>query len=241
METPQALGRSPLLWTNRNREIVHALTLKVRYLSLPQIARHWWSDTATGQRKVRQALAPLVASGYLERRDVMVEPELELREPVCVWHPGEPAPRFGAVSYQLQSRWRTARRGPEGGIEVVPIVTATKKAAVRFGGFARGIARPDQVGHDLHCSQIYLRLAATDPAAAAAWAFEETLQYWRKRGAGRARGEEKPRREKLPDAALMDQEGNIRMVVEFGGRYDAKRVEKLHVWCEALSYPYQLW
>ncbi len=232
---------SPIVWTDRRREIVHALTLKVRYLSLSQLARHWWSDTPAGQRKVRQAVSSLVSAGYLERRDVMVEPALDLREPVFVWHPGDHEPRFGAISYQLQSRWKTAARGPEGGIEVVPIVTATRKAAVRFGGFARGIARPDQVGHDLHCSQIYLQLAREDPTAAAAWTFEETLQYWRRRRSSGERNEGRPLREKLPDAALVDREGNIEMVVEFGGRYDAKRVEKLHVWCEALSYPYQLW
>jgi hypothetical protein len=241
MLTMQPQGKSPIVWTERNREIVHTLTLKVRYLSLSQIARHWWADTPTGARKAREALGPLIAAGFIERRDVLAEPELALREPVFVWRPGELAPSFGAISYRLQSRWERAARGPERGICVTPIVTATKKAAVRFGGFARGVPRPDQVGHDLHCTQIYLQFAQTDPAAAAAWTFEESLTYMRKRGLVKPNDEKRPRREKLPDAVLMDEEGNIEMVIEFGGRYDAKRVEKLHVWCEALSYPYQLW
>jgi len=39
----------------------------------------------------------------------------------------------------------------------------------------------------------------------------------------------------------VDAAGNVAWVLEFGGGYDAARVEAFHVDCAARNLPYQLW
>ena len=85
-----------------------------------------------------------------------------------------------------------------------------------------------QATHDLHVVQIYLRLWQADPGLAALWVSEERFAPER-------------RREKLPDAVLRDTAGNLILVIEFGGAYDAKHVERVHLDCVTRSLPYELW
>jgi hypothetical protein len=50
------------------------------------------------------------------------------------------------------------------------------------------------------------------------------------------------RGEKLPDAVLADGPGaRPRLVLEFGGAYDATRVRHFHQSCLDEQLPYQLW
>ena len=47
--------------------------------------------------------------------------------------------------------------------------------------------------------------------------------------------------EKRPDALLVGPGGQPRLVVEFGGRYDAARVRDFHQDIARRDLPYQLW
>ncbi len=213
--------------TDRDREILLSLTHKVRLLSLDQIARTWWNSSPTGIVNARKRLAILTDNNtpssdlLLRRLRANTHPELNLGGPVLSWNPGELTPDFGALSYRLKSRWTEA-------IRPTTIYVATERAARYFGGFGGKLRRPLQVTHDLHVAQIYLHLFQTNQEAAGAWVSEEQF------------GPER-RHQKLPDAVLRDKNGQITRVIEFGGSYDPKHVERVHWDCVTRSLPYELW
>ena len=207
--------------TERDREILIALTLKVRLLSLHQIARTWWKDSATGIANTRKRIKQLEDAGYIARVTSHIHPELPLEAPLIVWRPGDPDPNFQAIAYQLKIRWNQA-------IQPTLIFIATQKAARVFGGFGGKLHKPLQTTHDLHVGSIYLKLLQTDPEAAKAWISEEQFAPER-------------RHQKLPDAVLQDASGAIVLVIEFAGSYDAKHVERVHVDSVKRALPYELW
>lgn len=211
---------SSVNWTERDRELVETLTLRVRLISPDQAARTWWTSTATGPRLARRRLDSLAAAGFLRRMVVHAHPELELVRPIAVWSPGEPAPAFGGIAYRLQKRWKQP-------IVQSVVFVATPRAARLFGGRAPGLKRPLQATHDLHMTTVYLKVLAERPGVAAEWMSEDILAPMR-------------RGEKLPDA-LVVRFGKPALVVEFGGAYDAERVERVHKDCVQRHLPYELW
>lgn len=221
------LGTRPVQWTERDREILLALTHKVRLLSLEQIARTWWNASPVGVASARKRLATLTAKDspsseqFVLRLRVNAHPELNLSGPLLTWKPGELTPDFGALSYRLKNRWTEA-------IRPTTVYIATEKAARYFGGFGGKLRRPLQVTHDLHVARIYLHLLETDREAAWAWVSEEQFAPER-------------RHQKLPDAVLRDRNGKVTLVIEFGGSYDTKHVERVHLDCVTRSLPYELW
>lgn len=211
-----------ILLTARDQELLLVLTQKVRLLSLRQIAEHWFGgDVANARRRLRQ----LTQAGLLTRFDVAVRPTPPLQDPVAVWQPGLPAPDVGRTAQVL--RWRWMHRP----VRLCATYIATAKTANAFGGKARGeLKRPLQATHDLGVAAIWLRLRVVSPQLAAAWRGEDLLAHTR-RGPG----------DKLPDAFLVDAAGEVVSVIEFGGSYDAARVQAFHADCARRQLPYQLW
>lgn len=210
--------------TERSRSILLALSTKVRFFTLDQLARGWWSTTVSGNRAARSTAAALVNQGFAKERRLPGHPELLLESPVHEWSPGDNEPNFGALAYRLQTRWTQP-------LTTIELYHATSKTAARFGGFGGRLNFPLQATHDLHVAQIYLRLRLSDPAAAEDWVSEETLSTTVRPKKG----------DKLPDAVLNHADGSMRLVIEFGGAYDRGRVEKLHRYCHRQEVPYQLW
>lgn len=208
-------------WTERQRALLITLSFKVRFLSIDQIARTWWTPTLAGVSTTRRQMATLMASGDLIRRQVLAHPEIPLKAPVFEWEPGRPDPAFGALAYAIQTRWTETVQDTE-------VYMATPQSAHRLGGVAGEIRRVYQATHDLHMAAIYLQALAQGPARAIAWVYETRM------------GPPKFR-EKLPDAVLRDEAGTIRRIIEFGGTYDAHRIEKLHRYCVERRLPYELW
>ena len=203
--------------TARDKEILIALTHKVRLFSLEQISRTWWPSSSTDLARNRLAALP----HFVNRLKLNAHPELALDSPLFTWWPGEPAPRFGSLSYQLKKRWDKAPQPTTAYI-------ATEKAARHFGGFGGKLRRPLQATHDLHVSHVYLHFLKTNPTLADRWVSEERFASER-------------RREKLPDAVILDAAGNVELVIEFGGAYDTRHVKRVHVDCVTRSLPYELW
>lgn len=201
---------------------MNALTHKVRYLSGPQIAETWWSASDSGRRQARARLLQLVKMGLIERRAILAHPMLPLAEAVSEWSPGANAPDFERVAYRLQSRWKEPERQQT-------IYFATKAATKRFGGAAEGLVHAYQITHDLHVSAMYLRLLETSAELALRWTPEALLAPLL------------PRFSKIPDAAFVESSGRITRILEFGGRYDARRVGKFHEFCAKQNYAYELW
>jgi hypothetical protein len=99
---------------------------------------------------------------------------------------------------------------------------------------------PEQASHDLAVAAIYLQLCRTLPAMAAAWVSEDYFRLLA-RSQGSAAGTGWPELDKQPDAVLLDGSGSIIRLIEFGGSYDARRVEKTHRSAVRARLSYSLW
>jgi hypothetical protein len=161
------------------RELLSALTLRVRVFSIPQIARTWPAAVASLKR--------LEAGGLLSSFITVVHPELSLVGPVIEWRTGRELPDFANASYRLRSRWSG---------DAVPLkcVIASGAAGRMFGGHGGRYPRESEETHDLHLAAVYLRFRTASPALAASWIHEEEI-----------RRERRQRRGKLPDAIINKQ------------------------------------
>ena len=206
--------------TDRDTEILQAMVTKVRLFSLRQIAEHWFcGDVANTRRRLRLLQARLL----VEQISVRSRTLPEFAEPLIRWRPGQPEPRFEAVAYALQNRWngRPVRESAA--------FIATVQASQLYGGVQRGeLKNRLQATHDLGVSAVWLTLRQNAPKLAASWCGEDLLASTR-------------RGQKLPDSFLLDAHGNVAAAIEFGGSYDAQRVEAFHLDCDDRSLPYQLW
>ncbi len=212
-----------LVRTPRDDQILQALASKVRILTVSQITHYWWGDTETGLHNARARLLDLHDAGFVDRLQLLSPPLIELVRPVVTWAPGQPAPDPGAISWRLVSRW------PLVDPVRVTVYLATATTHNQYGG-ARTARRPkaDQVGHDLHVAQLYLKFLRERPEDAARWIGEDARRlsgFWLKD----------------PDAILNRGEGKEPHVVEFGGRYDTERVEAFHKDCAKRNRSYELW
>jgi hypothetical protein len=208
--------------TDRDREIVSALSARVKLLAFEDIVRRWWPPSSSALTNARRRLSALVEEGLLVRERAYARPKLPLVDPVFRWKPGDASPAFGELSWKLQSRWKQDPRE-------VTVYLATRRAAAIFGGKADGrIKNLSQVTHDVHLGAIYLKLCVEAPTLAAGWIGEGVLAPSRER-------------QKLPDAILHDRDGRPRLVVEFGGAYPTDRVQAFHEDCARRELAYEIW
>lgn len=207
----------------RDQEILKALAVKVRILSLPQIAIAWWGDTDQPQVFARRRLNELRDANLVRESTVPASPPLDLSAPVVVWKPGQLAPDHSAVARVLLNRWPPVPTRP------TTVFAATEPTNNLYGGPLS--VRPihlAHVDHDLHVGEVYLRFLREHPALAQRWQGEDVRP---KSGY----------RLKDPDAMLAF-EGSARVhVVEFGGRYDVERVRDFHNDCAKRDRSYEIW
>jgi DNA-binding Lrp family transcriptional regulator len=211
-----------MMLTPRDLEILDTLTLRVRYLSLAQIARTWWADAKDPPANTRERLKKLEAAGFLLRFTAMARPEFALIAPVIVWQPNDPMPDFGAASYQLQSRWMHSA-------VATPAVIATATAGHRFGGHGGRFPRQSEQSHDLMMGTLYLhyRQLLGHAVITTQWISEERLRAQKQAG------------EKLPDAMLRSAQREF--VIECGGAYSKEKLSHFHEYCAEQSLPYEIW
>lgn len=216
-----------MLLTNRDREILKALTHHVRVFSLDQIARTWWADSEVNSptRSADTRLKQLKTAGLVTIERLPARPELPLQSPVFSWSPSEPDPHFAAISYRLQNRWRDHP-------VLTPCVSASKIAANRFGGYGGRPPRAVERTHDIHMAGVYLIYRTVKPETLPFWVFEEQVKAERRK---------QPRilGEKLPDVIIRTPEST--RVVEFGGAYGTDKVVAFHGYCKDRSLSYELW
>ncbi|MBC8356866.1 MAG: hypothetical protein H8E66_33255 [Planctomycetes bacterium] len=145
----------PVVMTKRDEELLETLTLKVHLFTLLQAATAWWGTGPQAIRNARERLGKLSTAGLVERSQVNLFPMLSLNTPEVSWTPGGSMPQFGPIAYRFQKRWDAAMR-----LETVYI--ATRKAANQFGGFGGKFKHRTQLTHDVHVTEIYLRLNERD-------------------------------------------------------------------------------
>ena len=141
--------------TAREEEILKALCSKVRFFSLEQIARTWWSDQPREIRRTKTSLMHLVERSWLNHTTVLARPLLGLEAAVIDWHPNNSTPDFSVISRTLQLRWKK----PANKIEVF---LAGPRSAAIFGGNVLGVvSNLCQTTHDLHVSELFLRFRSS--------------------------------------------------------------------------------
>ena len=204
----------------RDLEILAVLTTKVRFLSLRQIAEtHFANDIANSIRRL----------DYLEERGILVSYRLNTRtpppidSPLVVWTPGQDQPNFTRLAYQLTKRW--LRQGTR--IRMC-YFAGTKFEAITGVRCQSKPVHPLQASHDLGLAGLYLHFRCVRPNEAICWLGEH------------ARSPVELKNQQ-PDAVLLDSMKEPVKAIEYGGLYNAKRLERFHRWCQQRSLPYEIW
>lgn len=209
-----------LILTTRDIELLETLTLRIRVLSVEQIMRVWWPDSRIVDT-VNRRLKQLERAGYLSRLGLMAHPETSLTKAICVWTRHDPLPDFGAIAWQLNSRWSQPLVNTD-------CVIATRFAGRFFGGYGGRKPRRAETTHDLHLSAVFLQMRTNQPELATTWISEE------------ARKKDTAHGEKLPDAIVSD--GDRKIAVELGGKsYDRGKLEDFHKFCVEQNLDYEIW
>jgi len=209
--------------TARDAEILQALTRHVRVFSLPQIVRTWWATSKNGIENAGDRLKVLAEANLVEVHRAPAHPEIELRNPVIDWRPGDPEPDFGSCSYKIQSRWN---QHPV----MTTCISATRKAMNNFGGHGGRAPRQIERTHDIHLAAVYLFYRHRHPEVLPGWVFEERVKQERRR----------EKFERLPDVMLRPGSGPER-VIEFGGAYSKAKLILFHRYCNEKNFPYEVW
>ena len=204
--------------TSRDREILHALTHRVRVFTLPQVARTWWRGTSQAEPEARRRARQLEGAGLVSVVPLIAHPEIQLDAPLVTWQPGLPAPDASKLASTLARRW------PEPERETV-CIGATAEAAAIVGGSGGRLPRDSETTHDIHLAAVYLRMAEELPTRARSWTAEAALA----KGQG----------VKVPDAVVRD--GKYDTAIEFGGTYSTAKLQGFHRYCERKGFGYELW
>lgn len=203
-------------------ELVHTLATKVRAFTEVQLAYSpWFRHAQSPATTVRRRTQALMQHGLLVCQTILVEPLIPLTQPVFTWKPGQPDPEFGAVAWRLQSRWPNAPAVP------TTIYFTSLKANRLYGGppHAKRIRLEHEL-HDLSMGSVYLHYLDHDSEIAARWIGEDLLPTSGFR---------------MCDVDALAQLDDGQLVIEFGGRYDARRVEHFHHDCARRRRRYDLW
>lgn len=205
--------------SERDMAMLQAASLAWRGMTSRQCAEHWFhGDLSNARRRLRN----LVTSGFLNRLTIQARALPPLLGPSAQWCPNAPLPGFEAVSYQLRKRW--AQRA----VRDCTAYIATAAAAEMFGGKAGQFKNEAQATHDLGVTQVWMHFDKHQPALAHAWRGEDVMASTR---VG----------QKLPDAFVIDPSDEVKIVIEFGGAYNAQRLRDFHRDCEQRNLPYQIW
>lgn len=211
-----------MILSSRDLEIIDALSVRVRMLTLADLAAAWWNPGCSGRKNAAKRLALLARAGLVRRVDVLAQPMLTLGSPEYAWFPGDKPTTFGALSWRLQSRWSGHPRR-------TAIYIATARAVDLYGGGTAGTVKNlCQVTHDLHLGAVYLAYRRRWPSDAAQWCGEDVFAKER-------------HHQKIPDALLINDLGEPYRAIEFGGAYSARRLQAFHEHCRDCGLPYEIW
>lgn len=212
-------------FTDRDHDLLAVLTLRVRTMTLQQIATLWTEPARTPTHPpfpdARRRVELLMHSGLVEITPMLAHPAIELTEPLAVWQPGLPPPAFGEIAYAAKSRWKCPP-------VVTEFVTATTDAGRLMGGQGGRHPRTSEASHDMHLAAVYLRMRRELRTRSESWRSEAQVLAKRDGAA-----------DKLPDALVRD--GRSKTAIEFVGEYPATKLAAFHGYCEREGFGYELW
>ncbi len=209
--------------TKRDAELLTILCGSVRMASLDQIARACWGASKYHVTACRRRLARLTNHGMIAATQAVILDVTMLHQPLMTWRPGDRMPNLAGVAWNLRRRWMA-------GYRPATIYYPTMAGTRRFGGVRSGrIKRPFQVAHDIGVTEMYLAVRRQRPRVLSLWIGEDQLAPYR-------------RRQKLPDAILATSPASKPLLIlEFGGRYDKRRLIAFHEDAFQRGVPYEIW
>lgn len=207
--------------SQRDDEVLDALTLRVRVMSIHQIARCWFGNLRNPVRQAARRVSTLAQAGLVEQATMPARPELALDRPLVTWMPGDLEPEFERLATILDARWKEPATPAE-------IVIATRKAGNFRGGGGGRWPRRSEVSHDLTLAGLYLAWRRGRRSRDAEWISEARLRH-------EGFGDE----DRLPDAMI--QEAGRRRAIELAGAYGAAKLRDFHRFCAERELPYELW
>lgn len=210
--------------TSRDDEILDSLTLRVRLLTLDQVARSWWTGAKSARQSALNRLRCLEQAEKIHLFDLLAHPELPLTEPEVHWKPKTPVPNFHQLSYRLSRRWK------QPAVRHVGLI-ASRASGRHYGGWGGRYPRPTERTHDLHMATVFLLKRSQDPGSVAHWMSEEKVRE-------RQRQRRSDSAQHVPDAILKRPK---RCAIEFGGSYPADKLASFHDYCAQQGWPYEIW
>lgn len=207
--------------TRADLELIDALTLRVRVLSLGQVARTWWKDASAPQRSAALQVRKLAAEGLVEPMNLFAAAEIPLAWPVLTWQPLLPPPDLAA-----------AARGTRARFGKTPVRDTPCVVAARIGRRRPRPPRETETTHDLHLAGVYLWMKANLPTRAAKWLLEDEF--------GDALFDGATPGEKRPDAVVRDG-GHLTAVELVGSSYSGTKLQAFHDFCAERGLAYELW
>lgn len=188
---------------------------------LQTIAAAWFSPRI----KVAGSVRHLIQAGHVETTPTVIAVPQVVGH-LFAWQPGMPAPDYQSLAWTLEKRWKSVRP------QRATLCWATEKAARLTAGVAGFSRHSLQMDHDLGTAACYTLLWQTHPHLAANWIGEDIL---RRDYASRERW-----LRKIPDAAIY-RNGQVQLLIEFGGQYGVERLRRFHQHCQKHRLPYQLY
>ncbi len=195
------------------------LSVRVRVLSVDQVAARFWPEAGQGRRLAKNRLAKLATAGLVTVQERVTRAMLDIQQPLAIWRLHRPPPDFAQLARTLATRWPDE-------VTRTACVTVTEDGARGVAGVKASTPPADsEVSHDLHLAEVYFRMLEELPTRASTWILETHLP----KGQG----------VKVPDAIVRD--GLDRAAIEFGGLYDRVKLESFHAYCRDKKMGYELW
>ena len=211
--------KQTVVLTDRDIDLLNTLLRSVRFLSLDQVGRTWWSNSQSPANNARRRINRLQDLGYLKLFTIVAHREVLPKMPYFRWTPDSEEPDFGALAYRLGQRWTEPYQATRS-------VLATAEAARRFGGRGDKFPKTAEETHDLHLASLYLLFRKRLLNGADTWVHEDQLK-------------KPPPGEKVPDAFLVS--GPDRTAIEIAGKYPKEKLIAFHRHCQSHNLPYELW
>lgn len=205
-------------WTVVEREVLRALSIQVKYLTVEQVARGW----LVADREAECLLERLAESGLAVRDTIEVYDAPQPTRPLLEWRPGDAPPtqaELAQIAQDLAVRWGD-RLSP------VNVFRASPESANSFGATTVGSEnRSSDWSHDLFISEVLLRYRDSRKPDVKNWLGESFVPKLGLTIKGM----------KDPDAFLVV-DGRIERIIEIGGKYTVEHLRALHEHCAGDAY-----
>lgn len=209
----------PVALSEADEELLAVLGRRIRILSVEQAARLYGRDDDV--RHTERRLRRLEQAGLVHVEQFLARPVEHLTAPLSTWQPGLPPPDLGGVARTCHARFSA----PAAALDCV---IASKAARYRVARPEGRPSRMSEVTHDLHLSEVYLRMREELPTRARSWLPEDALKHHGREG------------DKVPDAIVKD--GLYKTAIELvGSSYRTEKLEAFHGYCAEHELGYELW